>query len=375
MSDRHWLVGESGMTRVFTEAGEDRPRDRDRSVPNRVTQVRRRDRRLSRRAGRLRRSARLALTKPLAGHYAKAGSRRARRSCEFRLGDGEGEEPGCRRRNQGRSVPGRPDRRRHRHHHRQGLRRRHEAPNFGGCLRRTVTRVSHRAPGSIGQRQTPGRVFKGKRMSGHMGDERRTIENLEVVRVDAERNLLLIRVRCRARRAASHRASVRQGSSAGARKATLTADQEVRHRRAMKLKLVSRRLPGTEIQVSDATFARDLQRIAGPPGRHRLSARPAAPAPRRRRQGGSARRRHQAVEPEGHRPARAGSIRSPIWVGGGRAFAARRAISRRRSTARCIALRMQAMLSELVRQERLVVVNGFELEARRPKCSCRSSRS
>jgi len=53
--------------------------------------------------------------------------------------------------------------------------------------------LSHRAPGSIGQNQTPGRVFKGKKMSGHMGNVRRTIQNLEVVRVDAERNLLLIR--------------------------------------------------------------------------------------------------------------------------------------------------------------------------------------
>ena len=53
--------------------------------------------------------------------------------------------------------------------------------------------VSHRAPGSIGQRQTPGRVFKGKRMSGHMGAVRRTTENLKVVQIDLERNLLLIR--------------------------------------------------------------------------------------------------------------------------------------------------------------------------------------
>jgi large subunit ribosomal protein L3 len=52
--------------------------------------------------------------------------------------------------------------------------------------------VSHRVPGSIGQRQTPGRVFPGKRMSGHMGVRRRTIENLKIVRVDAERNLLLV---------------------------------------------------------------------------------------------------------------------------------------------------------------------------------------
>lgn len=53
--------------------------------------------------------------------------------------------------------------------------------------------VSHRVPGSIGQCQTPGRVVKGKRMAGHMGDKRRTVQSLEVVRVDAERNLLLIK--------------------------------------------------------------------------------------------------------------------------------------------------------------------------------------
>ena len=53
--------------------------------------------------------------------------------------------------------------------------------------------ISHRAPGSIGQNQDPGRVFKGKKMSGHMGNVRRTTQNLEVVRVDAERNLLLVK--------------------------------------------------------------------------------------------------------------------------------------------------------------------------------------
>ena len=53
--------------------------------------------------------------------------------------------------------------------------------------------LAHRAPGSIGQNQTPGRVFKGKKMSGQMGNVRRTVQNLEVVRVDTDRNLLLIR--------------------------------------------------------------------------------------------------------------------------------------------------------------------------------------
>ena len=52
---------------------------------------------------------------------------------------------------------------------------------------------AHRVPGSIGQNQTPGRVFKGKKMSGHMGNVRRTVQNLEVVRIDEERNLIMIK--------------------------------------------------------------------------------------------------------------------------------------------------------------------------------------
>jgi large subunit ribosomal protein L3 len=65
--------------------------------------------------------------------------------------------------------------------------------NFAGGPASHGASVFHRAPGSIGQRQTPGRVFPGKRMSGHMGNVRRTIENLKIVEVDAARNLLLVR--------------------------------------------------------------------------------------------------------------------------------------------------------------------------------------
>jgi large subunit ribosomal protein L3 len=65
--------------------------------------------------------------------------------------------------------------------------------NFAGGMASHGNSLSHRAPGSIGQRQTPGRVFKGKRMSGHMGAVRQTTENLRVVQVDLERSLLLIR--------------------------------------------------------------------------------------------------------------------------------------------------------------------------------------
>ena len=64
---------------------------------------------------------------------------------------------------------------------------------FGGMPATHGVSLTHRSPGSIGQRQTPGRVFKGRRMAGHMGVQRRTTENLRVVQVDLERNLLLIR--------------------------------------------------------------------------------------------------------------------------------------------------------------------------------------
>ena len=64
--------------------------------------------------------------------------------------------------------------------------------NFAGGMKTHGNSLSHRAPGSIGQRQTPGRVFKGKRMSGHMGVKNRTIDNLKIVEVDVNRNLLLI---------------------------------------------------------------------------------------------------------------------------------------------------------------------------------------
>lgn len=56
--------------------------------------------------------------------------------------------------------------------------------------------LSHRAPGSIGQRQTPGRVFKGKKMSGHLGHVQRTIQSLKIVRLDLEKNVILIKGGC-----------------------------------------------------------------------------------------------------------------------------------------------------------------------------------
>jgi len=189
------LVGrKAGMTRVFNEAGEAVPVTVIEALPNRVTQVRSQEadgyRALQVAVGERKASH---LSKPLAGHYAKVKVAPGQSIVEFRVGAEEakdlaagaeikvdlfavGEIVNVTGTTIGKGFA--------------GVMKRH---NFGGMPATHGVSVSHRVPGSIGQRQTPGRVFRGKRMSGHMGVQRRTIENLQVVRVDAERNLLLIR--------------------------------------------------------------------------------------------------------------------------------------------------------------------------------------
>ena len=189
------LVGrKAGMTRVFTEDGVSIPVTVIEVEPNRITQIKSQEvdgyRAFqvtigSRRASRV--------TKPMAGHFAKHDVQPGRQLWEFRLQDGEGDDlsPGAELRVDlfevgqkvdvsgitiGKGFAGTIKR-----HHFRGQRNTH-----GNSL-------SHRVPGSIGQNQTPGRVFKGKKMAGHMGAVRRCIQNLEVVRVDETRNLLLIK--------------------------------------------------------------------------------------------------------------------------------------------------------------------------------------
>ncbi len=189
------LVGrKAGMTRVFNEAGETVPVTVIEALPNRVTQVRTAEadgyRALQVAFGERKASR---LNKPLTGHYAKVKVAPGSSLVEFRLEGDEAKDiqagaelkvdlftPG-----QIVDVTGTTIGKGY-----AGVMKRH---NFGGLPATHGVSVSHRSPGSIGQRQTPGRVFLGKRMSGHMGVQRRTIENLQVVRVDAERNLLLIR--------------------------------------------------------------------------------------------------------------------------------------------------------------------------------------
>lgn len=189
------LVGrKAGMTRIFTDAGETVPVTVIEALPNRITQVRTQEvdgyRALQVAVGERKASR---LNKAEAGHYAKVKVAPGQSLVEFRLNGDEGQEfaPGGElkvdlfQEGQIVDVTGTTTGKGF-----AGVMKRH---NFAGGYASHGASVSHRVPGSIGQRQTPGRVFPGKRMAGHMGVRRRTIENLQVVRVDTERNLLLIR--------------------------------------------------------------------------------------------------------------------------------------------------------------------------------------
>ena len=189
------IVGrKAGMTRVFTEEGASVPVTVIEVEPNRVAQLKREDSdgylsiqvtTGSKKASRV--------SKPAAGHFAKAGVDAGRGLWEFRAEEAElegievGAEIKVDRFEVGQIVD---------------VRGESQGKGFQGGVKRHNFRtqdathgnsLSHRAPGSIGQCQTPGRVFKGKKMAGHMGAAQRCQQNLEVVRVDAERNLLLVK--------------------------------------------------------------------------------------------------------------------------------------------------------------------------------------
>jgi large subunit ribosomal protein L3 len=189
------LVGRKcGMTRVFTDDGISIPVTVIEAQPNRITQVKTVEtdgyRALQVAAG-SRKASRVS--KPAAGHFAAAKVEAGDLLTEFRVADGDeteyqiGTELRVELFAEGQKVDvigtsiGKGY---------AGTVKRH---NFSMQDATHGNSLAHRAPGSIGQNQTPGRVFKGKKMSGHMGNVRRTVQNLEVVRVDAERNVLLIK--------------------------------------------------------------------------------------------------------------------------------------------------------------------------------------
>lgn len=189
------LVGRKrGMTRVFTDLGESIPVTVVEALPNKVTLIRTPERDGYQAVQVTTGQARAGkLSKSELGHFASNNADPGEGLWEFRVGaeEVEGIEPGAEltvenfEAGQHVDVVGTS-----------------KGKGFAGTVKRHNFRtqdnthgnsISHRAPGSIGQNQTPGRVFKGKKMSGHMGQERVTSPNLQVVRVDAQRNLLLIK--------------------------------------------------------------------------------------------------------------------------------------------------------------------------------------
>jgi large subunit ribosomal protein L3 len=184
----------AGMTRVFTEEGVTIPVTVIEVQPNRISQIKGEDTdgyRAVQVASGTRKASRV--TKPMAGHYAKAGVEAGSKLGEFRLAAGEGAdfEVGGEITVAIFAVGQKVD-----------VRGVTKGRGFSGVVRRHHFRtqdathgnsVSHRVHGSVGQNQTPGRVFKGKKMAGQLGNVQRCQQSLEVVRVDTERNLLLVR--------------------------------------------------------------------------------------------------------------------------------------------------------------------------------------
>ncbi len=189
------LVGRKcGMTRVFTETGESIPVTVIEATPNRVAQIKTTETdgywAIQVTAGQRRASR---VSKPMAGHFAKAGVEAGNVVCEYRLDDGEmeGVKLGDQLTVESFKVGQKVDVR--------GL---SKGKGFAGAVKRHHFKMqdathgnslSHRALGSTGQCQTPGRVFKGKKMAGQMGNVKRCVQNQEVIRVDLERHLLLIK--------------------------------------------------------------------------------------------------------------------------------------------------------------------------------------
>ena len=188
------IVGrKSGMTRVFTEDGVSVPVTVVEVVPNRVTQIKEQDtdgyRAIQVTAGNRKASK---VSKPEAGHFARAGVEAGVGLWEFRLdGVDEAFEVGAEltvaRFEQGQKVD---------------VAGQSKGKGFQGGVKRWNfsmqdathgNSLSHRAPGSLGQCQTPGRVFKGKKMAGHMGDRLRTMLNIEIIKTDLENELLYLK--------------------------------------------------------------------------------------------------------------------------------------------------------------------------------------
>jgi large subunit ribosomal protein L3 len=189
------LIGKKcGMTRVFNEDGASVPVTVIEALPNRISQVKKIDKEgysaIQVSSGSIKQSK---INKALSGHFVSTKTKPGKNICEFRTSESNVDEfktgmelnVNIFKKGQKVDVSGKTIGKGF-----AGTVKRH---NFSTQDATHGNSLAHRAPGSIGQNQTPGRVFKGKKMAGHMGNVRRTAQNLEIIDIDTEKNLLLIK--------------------------------------------------------------------------------------------------------------------------------------------------------------------------------------
>ena len=189
------LIGKKcGMTRVFNEDGASVPVTVIEALPNRISQIKKIDKEgysaIQVSSGSIKQSK---INKALSGHFVSTKTKPGKNICEFRTSDNNVDEfktgmelnVNIFKKGQKVDVSGKTIGKGF-----AGTVKRH---NFSTQDATHGNSLAHRAPGSIGQNQTPGRVFKGKKMAGHMGNVRRTAQNLEIIDIDTEKNLLLIK--------------------------------------------------------------------------------------------------------------------------------------------------------------------------------------
>jgi large subunit ribosomal protein L3 len=303
--------------------------------------------------------SRRSLTQPLRGHFSKAAVEPGRSVVEFRLDDepertlAPGEELGAdlfavgdlvdiRGVTKGRGFSG-------------GIRRHH----FRGQDTTHGNSLSHRAPGSIGQCQTPGRVFKGKRMAGQLGAVSRSQQNLRVLRVDVERNLLIVK-----------------GSIPGSAGAEVVIRPAVKARANRGLIMELSQVGGNgQIEVDDQVFAADYNSELV----HQVVTAYLAEG----RAGTKGFKGRSDVAGSGSKPyrqkgtgrARAGSVKSPIWRGGGKTFAPKPTATSRKVNKKMYRGAMRSILSRLVKDSRLTAIDEFDLKEAKTKRFTEKARS
>ena len=358
------LIGRKvGMTRIFTEEGVSIPVTVIEATPNRVTQVKSQEvdgyNAIQVTMGSVKKTR---VNTPVAGHYTKAGVQPGLGLWEFNLDDEDnqktvtntdfvvGSELTVNLFVEGQEVDV------------AGV---SKGKGFAGVIKRyhfTMgdathgNSLSHRSPGSIGQRQSPGRVFKGKKMAGRMGNSNCTVQTQTLVRVDEKNNLLFVKGGI-------------PGAPGGIVEFSLLLKLRIKGAIIMQVNMISldNNISPSALSISDQVFGRDFNEalIHQVVVAYRAAGRAGTRAQKTRSEvrGSNAKPWKQ----KGLGRARSGTKQSPIWRTGGVTFAARPANHAQKVNKKMYRGAICSILSELLRKERLIVVDSFSLETPKTK--------